>query len=95
MTIGNALTFIKKAQKDTSLRKRLNASKNQQEIESVLADANLSFSAHDFDEAYHHSLTLCQEYEEAEALKEFKLWWDLLMQMTGAAQCGESCSGCG
>lgn len=95
MTIGNALNFIKQGRQDTSLRRRLNASKSRKEIEDILAQEKLSFSAHDFDEAYHHSLTLCQEQEEADELKEFKLWWDLLMQMTGAAQCGPNCSGCG
>ncbi len=95
MTIGNALTFIKKGRQDISLRRRLNASKSQKEIEAVLAAENLVFSAHDFDEAYHHSLTLCQEYEEAEELKEFKLWWDLIMQMNMPSACGQHCGGCG
>ena len=61
MTIGNALTFIKQGMTDADLRARLNSAASPEELEAVLVQANLPFSAHDFDEAYHHQLTLCQE----------------------------------
>ena len=80
MTIGNALTFIKRGLEDSDLRGRLNAATSLPEIDQVLAEENLLFSAHDFDEAFHHQLTLCQAMEAAEQLKEFKLWWDLLFR---------------
>jgi hypothetical protein len=80
MTIGNALTFIKRGLEDSDLRGRLNAATSLLEIDQVLAEEDLLFSAPDFDESFHHQLTQCQEMEAAEQLKEFKLWWDLLFR---------------
>jgi hypothetical protein len=95
MTIGNALTFINRGQEDKALRSRLNAANNPDELNEILTAEKLTFSAHDFDEAYHHQLTQCQEEEEADRLKEFKMWWDLLAQVLNPAGCGGMCSSCG
>lgn len=80
MTIGNALTFIKRGMAEADLRTRLNAASTPDEIQDILAEEKIPFSAPDFDEAYNHQLTLCQEEEDADQLKEFKMWWDLLFQ---------------
>ncbi len=77
MTIGNALTFIERGIVDSDLRERLNAAASVLERDDVLSEEKLSFSAHDFDEAFHHRLIQCQTAEEADLLKEFKQWWDL------------------
>lgn len=90
MTIGNALTFIERGFEDKALRERLNAVANPLELKNVLAEENLTFSAHDFDEAYHHRLTLCQGMDAAEQLLEFRMWWDLL----GRSVTSSACSGC-
>ena len=63
-------------------------------VETVLAEEDLLFSAYDFDEAFHHQLTQCQEMEAAEQLKEFKLWWDLLFRTLEPVACETQCSGC-
>ena len=94
MTIGNALAFIERGQTDSALRDRLNAATSCRERDDVLADEKLVFSAHDFDEAFHHRLTQCQEAEEADQLREFKMWWDLLTQVLEPAACPGQCSGC-
>jgi hypothetical protein len=94
MTIGNALAFIERGQKDIDLRDRLNVATSCRERDAVLAVEKLTFSAHDFDEAFHHRLTLCQQAEEAEQLKEFRMWWDMLSQILEPAGCGNGCSGC-
>lgn len=95
MTIGNALTFIKRGQADSTLRSRLNAAGNPDELNEILAAEKLSFTAHDFNEAYHHQLTECQEEEEADQLREFKMWWDLLSQYFHPAAGGGACGSCG
>ncbi len=95
MTIGNALTFIKRGQQERNLRSRLNAANTLDELNEILTEEALSFTAHEFDEAYHHRLTQYQEQEEADQLKEFKFWWDLLSQMLNPASCGGMCSSCG
>ena len=95
MTIKNALTFIKRGQEDRTLRSRLNGAASVDELSKILTSENLDFSAHDFDEAYHHRLTQCQEEEEAEQLKEFRMWWDLLCQIANPGACGGMCSSCG
>jgi hypothetical protein len=85
MTIANALTFIERGLADGALRARLNAAISPRELQDILVGKKIAFSAHEFDEAYHHRLTLCQEEEDADQLKEFKLWWDLLHRMLGTA----------
>lgn len=94
MTIGNALTFIKRGLEDSDLRGRLNAATSLMEIDQVLAEADLLFSTCDFDEAFHHQLTQCQVMEAAEQLKEFKLWWELLLRTLEPAACETQYSGC-
>jgi len=92
MTIGNALTFIERGLADSMLRERLNAAAILPEFDDVLAEEKLLFSAHDFDEAFHHRLTQCKELEEAELIKEFKLWWDLLFRILEPRACGKYCN---
>jgi hypothetical protein len=94
MTIGNALGFIERGLHDTNLRKRLNAASSTDECERVLSDENLCFSPHDFDEAFHHRLTKCQIEEEADQIKELKMWWDLLTGSFDPGTCKTGCSGC-
>lgn len=78
MTIANALTFIKRGQKENGLRSALNRALNEVDFSLVLINENLKFSFHEFEEAFSIKLVNCQEPEEAEALKSFKMWWDLL-----------------
>lgn len=94
MTIGNALGFIERGLHDAGLRRRLNAAATAAECEGALADEDLRFTPHDFDEAFHHRLTQCQGEEEADQIREFKMWWDLLTGSFGASACGTGCSGC-
>ena len=70
MTIGNAQSFIVRGIDDSILRNRLNAAATPLEITKVLSDEKLMFSEHDFYEAFHHQLTLYQEEEKAEQLKD-------------------------
>ena len=94
MTIGNALTFIQRGIEDHALRARMNAANSIEEIDAILAEEKIPFSPHDFDEAYHHRLTECQEEEDAGQLKEFKMWWDLLAQYIAPTACTGGCGGC-
>ena len=94
MTIGNALAFIKRGLMDSELRNRLNSTKSSFELLKVLGDENLKFSAQDFEEAFRHRLTQCQEEEEAVQLNEFKMWWFLLSQGVEINPCGNGSSGC-
>jgi len=94
MTIGNALSFIKRSLNDADLRERLNGAENKEELDRILAEEDISFSDRDFDNAYNHSLTECQEVDEAGQLKELKLWWDLLGQILEPSACKAGCSNC-
>lgn len=94
MTIGNALSFIKRGMTDPDLRNRLNGASTPAEIQDILVREKVAFSDHDFDEAFHHQLTLCQSAEEADRLREFKTWWNLLTQLMQPAACQGGCSGC-
>jgi hypothetical protein len=94
MTIGNALAFMNRGLTDTALRERLNGASSLPELRHVLDEERLAFTAHDFDEAFHHRLIQCQEAEEADQLKEFKMWWDLLLGILRPAADDPQCSGC-
>ncbi len=96
MTIGNALNFIKRGVHDNELRKRLNHASSASELQKLLDDESLPFLSHEFEEAFTHLLTQCQEEEEAEVLKEFGMWWNYLSQSfeSFSSQCGSQCSGC-
>lgn len=78
MTISNALIFIQRGQRENRLRQRLNAASNLFELQKILAMEQLKFSEQEFDQAYHIQLVKCQDVEEAEQLKGFKMWWTLL-----------------
>lgn len=79
MTIGNARGFIQQGLGDKKLRTCLNRSSSTEEVHTILARENFKFSYADFDQAYSLQLVKCQEPEQAEQLKEFKLWWDLIL----------------
>ena len=95
MTIGNAMTFIARGQKDVGLRRELNQAAHPSEVEKIMEKENLTFSGHDFDEAFHHLLTLCTDAEQADQLKEFKMWWSLITCGAESSSCSGQCSGCG
>lgn len=96
MTIGHAISFIERGLKEKALRGLLNSASNASELSLVLAGENLTFSPEEFDEAFHGKLTQYQVEEQADQIKEFKLWWDLVNQDLGLTSCGASCSGrCG
>lgn len=94
MTIGNAMTFIKRGMTDSKLRKRLYAASSIAMCDAILAEENLIFSPNEFEEAFHNRLTLCQQAEEADQLNEFKMWWQMLAQLLDPDRCGPACAGC-
>ena len=93
MPVQNAINFISRGLEDNSLRDRLNTSDTCEERDEILSGEHLLFSGAEFDEAYHFRLTQCQEQEDAEHLKEFKLWWDLLSDILQPKDCGGACLG--
>jgi hypothetical protein len=81
MSIGEAKAFIHRGMQDRDLRNRLNASGGPEDMLAILEREKLVFTYSEFDEAYHNLLTQCQEEEQAEQLKDFKMWWDLIRTM--------------
>ncbi|GAB6906312.1 conserved hypothetical protein [Desulfosarcina cetonica] len=94
MTVANALTFIKRGLSEKTLRSRMNAADSVQAIEDILTEEKIHFTADEFDEAFYQRLRQCQEVDEADQMKEFKLWWNLLIQTMAPAACTGGCSGC-
>lgn len=94
MTIGNALAFMNRGLADAALRERLNGASSLPALHQVLQEENLMFSDPEFDEAFRHRLIQCQEAEEADQLKEFKMWWDLLLGILRPSACDPQGSGC-
>ncbi len=81
MGIEKAKTFIRRGMRDSDLRNRLNTSAGREDMLAILEREQLVFTYSEFDEAYHNLLVQCQEEEQAEQLKEFKMWWDLIQTM--------------
>ena len=79
MTIGNAKSFIKRGMADSELRKSLNRTTNRTQLNQILAEQHLKFSLAEFNDAYTNTLINCQFEEDANLLKEYKMWWDLLL----------------
>lgn len=94
MTVSNALQFIDRGLEDNALRKRLNIASGSSEINDILAREKLPFSEDEFTQAFYQQLTKCQEAETADRLKEFRLWWNLLLRLSGPVGCESQCSGC-
>jgi hypothetical protein len=94
MTVGNAMTFIKRAMTDSELRERLNTASSIEARDEILTDERLPFSQYDFEEAFRNRLTLCQEAEAADQLNEFKMWWELLTTLLNSGACANTCNRC-
>ena len=93
MTVGNAIAFIKRGMHDSELRERLSSAASIWARDEILCNERLQFSQHQFEEAYYNQLTLCQEAEEADQLKEFKMWWELLNHLLEPGSCPGVCQG--
>jgi hypothetical protein len=94
MTVQNAIDFITRGLGDNQLRARINAAETPEARDEILEGEKLLFSNAEFDEGYHHKLTRCQTPDQADQLKEFKLWWDFLAQTMGPDSCTGACAGC-
>ena len=108
MALHHAKRFIAAAMEDAELRDKMNAAASIDALLAVAAAYGFPFTLQEMEEAYTNRLTQCQFEEQADHLKEFKLWWDLLLGILGAATGGASvacassnacsaggCAGCG
>ena len=108
MALHQAKRFITVAMEDAELRDRMNSAPSVDALLAVVAGYGFPFTPQELEEAYTNRLTLCQFEEQADRLKEFKQWWDLLLGFLGAATSGEpvacsnantctagGCAGCG
>ena len=68
MSIGNAMKFIKKVDNDASFRKSLYQVQGWDGLSVFLNSEDLTYSAGEFEEAFNHMHTQCQEAEDADRL---------------------------
>lgn len=78
MTLAAAQQFIQRAVNDRELVQRINKAADNESVRHVLSELGLDFNYVEFEQAYFNVLTWCQTYDQAEAVKEVKLWWDYL-----------------
>ena len=90
MTIGNALTFIKRGMIEKALRDRLNAASTLQDLLQILDAEDLTFTPSEFEDAVNSSLVKCSECDEADELKDFQMWWEMLQQIISPETCASS-----
>lgn len=83
MTIAAAESFIHQALSDPTLVQRINAASDKAAVKQLFAELKLSFDNEEFELAHLNLLTCCQTLEQAEAVKEMKLWWDYFQYALG------------
>lgn len=78
MTVAAAESFIRRAISDHALVQRINASSDKAAINEIFLQLQLNFDPEEFEQGYFKLLTHCRIIEQAEAVREVKLWWDCL-----------------
>ena len=78
MTVENAKRFIRQAMQDKDLRDKLNSAAGPEEIAAILEEQNIPFTYPEFDEGFNNLLTGCQTAEDADRLREFRMWWEMI-----------------
>ncbi len=79
MSLNNAIKFIDEARRNSDLRTKLNTAADNATREEILHELDLVFNYAEFEDAYNSMLANCQFEEQADDLKNFKLWWDFLL----------------
>lgn len=78
MTLPAAQQFIQRAVNDPELVERINSAPDSASVLQILSDLEMDFNYEEFERAYYNVLTWCQTHQQADAVKEIKLWWDCL-----------------
>lgn len=78
MTLAAAQQFIQRAVNDREMVCRINSAANRYEVRQILSELDLCFDQDEFEPAFFNVLTWCRTFEQAEAVKEVKMWWDFL-----------------
>ena len=80
MPIADARKFLFEVMQNAELRDALNGAADEAARETVLAEVGFRFTAHEFEEAWRHELTVCQTEELASRLHELSQWWQILQR---------------
>ncbi len=78
MTTAGAQKFIQQTLWDRDLVCQVNGASDREALAPLLVERDMSFNYEEFEESCNHLLTQCQTHEQAETIKEIKLWWDCL-----------------
>lgn len=78
MSRQNAIDFIKLARTDKDLRSRFNKAADNAERRAILQEIDLEFNYPEFEDAFNNMLGNCQIEEQADDLRNFKLWYDYI-----------------
>jgi hypothetical protein len=76
MTLAAAQTFIQAVVNDPELVTRINLADDIAALQGILSELEMAFSDEEFEQAYFNVLTWCRTFQQAEAVKEIKLWWN-------------------
>ncbi len=72
MSLGRAISFVKKFNSDSDFR----ADCNGIESKNSLLE-KYDFNESEFEEAINMELVKCQSYEEADSIQEIKFWFNI------------------
>ena len=84
MTINNGKLFLKRVAEDKKLRESLESASSQKQISEILSSMDCDFTPEEIETAFNMMHVQCQTEDQAEQIKQLKLWWDLLMRYTPA-----------
>ncbi len=80
MPMSDAKMFLKDLTVSEMLRDSLYEAASRNEISDLLRTIPYEFTNDELDNAYRNLLINCRSEEQAETLKEIRLWWDFLVQ---------------
>ena len=78
MTLAAAQHFIQQSINDPTLVRQINAAADSASVRQILSELEMDFNYEEFEQAYYNVLTWCHTHQQADAVKEIKLWWDCL-----------------
>lgn len=79
MSIGNAIKFIRNADRDSSFRKSLYKLNGSDEFQKFQIRENMEFSNDEFEDAFNHLHSECQFPKQADNLFNLKHLFELII----------------
>ena len=92
MVLSSAEKFILEIAENNELRKSFYGLSSMEEIKSAINQAGFDFKIYEYEESILNLKTKCSSEEDAIALDELLLWWQMLLPEESAEDSRSSCT---